>query len=175
MQCNQADFRMVARCCALGLPATRNGITVFTTCRVVLTLPSFWTVTWASRPTNAVDPLANVRPTCTTQSMNFHAESSLERHWALIVARSVSSAVDSRVATMQSSTLSVLWKDTGTSRLHWASFACLFFLWCVFERSYAALLVLQLSCSRVLQSYIHAHTSTHNFHAQSSINAHTCT
>ena len=41
MQCHEADFRVVVPRCALVLPAFTNGITVFTTCTMMITLPSF--------------------------------------------------------------------------------------------------------------------------------------
>ena len=54
MQCHQADFRGVVPRCALVPPGTTYGITVFTTCTVMLTLPSFRIVPRASMLTNAV-------------------------------------------------------------------------------------------------------------------------
>ena len=53
MQCHQADFRGVVPRCALVPPGTTYGITVVTTCSVMLTLPSFRIVPRASMITNA--------------------------------------------------------------------------------------------------------------------------
>ena len=52
IQCHQADRRGVVPGCALVPPGTTYGITVFTTCSVMLTLPSFRIVPKASMITN---------------------------------------------------------------------------------------------------------------------------